>query len=435
MEYGIVIISIGNLLLTLGIFLYLLKTIDKNKDINKSLGALEKNILQIHHYMQNEMSVNRLENNKNTNLLRQELFSQLNNFNESLIKRMNESNTAELNQLAVFAKQLNALADMNEKKFDKLKDSIIVQLRHLQNDNNNQLEEMRKVVDEKLHATLEKRLGESFQLVSERLEQVHKGLGEMKTLANGVGDLKRVLSNVKTRGIWGEIQLENLLEQILTIEQYEKNVATIPNSCERVEFAIKLPGKHIHEGSVWLPIDAKFPQEDYQRLLDAQDKADTALIEECAKSIENRIKSEAKDIKNKYVCVPYTTEFAILFLPIEGLYAEVLRRPGLCEFLMQKYKIIVTGPTTLAALLNSLQIGFRTLAIEKRSSEVWSILGAVKTEFGKFGDLLEKTNKKLQEASNVIDAAARKTRTIERKLKTVEELPVDESNYILDFTE
>ena len=424
MEYGIVIISIGNLLLTLGIFLYLLKTIDKNKDINKSLGALEKNILQIHHYMQNEMSVNRLENNKNTNLLRQELFSQLNNFNESLIKRMNESNTAELNQLAVFAKQLNALADMNEKKFDKLKDSIIVQLRHLQNDNNNQLEEMRKVVDEKLHATLEKRLGESFQLVSERLEQVHKGLGEMKTLANGVGDLKRVLSNVKTRGIWGEIQLENLLEQILTIEQYEKNVATIPNSCERVEFAIKLPGKHIHEGSVWLPIDAKFPQEDYQRLLDAQDKADTALIEECAKSIENRIKSEAKDIKNKYVCAPYTTEFAILFLPIEGLYAEVLRRPGLCEFLMQKYKIIVTGPTTLAALLNSLQIGFRTLAIEKRSSEVWSILGAVKTEFGKFGDLLEKTNKKLQEASNVIDAAARKTRTIERKLKTVEELPV-----------
>ena len=243
MEYGIVIISIGNLLLTLGIFLYLLKTIDKNKDINKSLGALEKNILQIHHYMQNEMSVNRLENNKNTNLLRQELFSQLNNFNESLIKRMNESNTAELNQLAVFAKQLNALADMNEKKFDKLKDSIIVQLRHLQNDNNNQLEEMRKVVDEKLHATLEKRLGESFQLVSERLEQVHKGLGEMKTLANGVGDLKRVLSNVKTRGIWGEIQLENLLEQILTIEQYEKNVATIPNSCERVEFAIKLPGQ------------------------------------------------------------------------------------------------------------------------------------------------------------------------------------------------
>ena len=434
MEYGIVIISIGNLLLTLGIFLYLLKTIDKNKDINKSLGALEKNILQIHHYMQNEMSVNRLENNKNTNLLRQELFSQLNNFNESLIKRMNESNTAELNQLEVFAKQLNALADMNEKKFDKLKDSIIVQLRHLQNDNNNQLEEMRKVVDEKLHATLEKRLGESFQLVSERLEQVHKGLGEMKTLANGVGDLKRVLSNVKTRGIWGEFQLENLLEQILTIEQYEKNVATIPNSCERVEFAIKLPGKHIHEGSVWLPIDAKFPQEDYQRLLDAQDKADTALIEECAKSIENRIKSEAKDIKNKYVCVPYTTEFAILFLPIEGLYAEVLRRPGLCEFLMQKYKIIVTGPTTLAALLNSLQIGFRTLAIEKRSSEVWSILGAVKTEFGKFGDLLEKTNKKLQEASNVIDTAARKTRTIERKLKTVEELPVDESNYILDFT-
>lgn len=433
MEYLIIMLSLGNLLLTVSIFIYLFKSIDKNKDINKSLINLEKNILQIHHYMQNEMSTNRLENNKNINSLRQEVFAQLNSFNEALIKRMNESNTAELNQLDVFAKQLNALAEMNEKKFDKLKDAVIVQLRHLQNDNNNQLEEMRKVVDEKLHATLEKRLGESFRIVSERLEQVHKGLGEMKTLANGVGDLKRVLSNVKTRGIWGELQLENLLEQILTIEQYEKNVATIPNSSERVEFAIKLPGKNIHEGSVWLPIDAKFPQEDYQRLLDAQDKADTDLVEECAKALENRIKSEAKDINNKYICVPYTTEFAILFLPIEGLYAEVLRRPGLCEFLMQKYKVIITGPTTLAALLNSLQMGFRTLAIEKRSSEVWSILGAVKTEFGKFGDLLEKTNKKLQEASNVIDTAARKTRTIERKLKTVEELSEDESNYILDF--
>lgn len=429
----ILILLVVQLVLMLAIIYYLLKDTDKNKDVNKSVAGLEKNILQVHHYIQNEMSTGRLENNANINGLRQELFAQLSKFNEVIIKRMNESNAAALTQLELFAKQLNALSEMNEKKFDKLKDSVEMQLKNLQADNHNKLEEMRKTVDEKLHDTLEKRLGESFRIVSERLEQVHKGLGEMKILANGVGDLKRVLSNVKTRGIWGEIQLESLLEQILTIEQYEKNIATIPNSSERVEFAIKLPGKGTNEEIVWLPIDAKFPQEDYQRLLDAQENADAVLAEECAKALENRIKSEAKSIQTKYVCVPHTTEFAILFLPIEGLYAEVLRRPGLSELLMQKYKIVITGPTTLAALLNSLQMGFRTLAIEKRSSEVWSVLGAVKTEFGKFGDLLDKTNKKLQEATNVIDTATKKTRTIERKLKDVQELPERESEDLLDY--
>ena len=429
----ILILLVVQLVLMLAIIYYLLKDTDKNKDVNKSVAGLEKNILQVHHYIQNEMSTGRLENNANINGLRQELFAQLSKFNEVIIKRMNESNAAALTQLELFAKQLNALSEMNEKKFDKLKDSVEMQLKNLQADNHNKLEEMRKTVDEKLHDTLEKRLGESFRIVSERLEQVHKGLGEMKILANGVGDLKRVLSNVKTRGIWGEIQLESLLEQILTIEQYEKNIATIPNSSERVEFAIKLPGKGTNEEIVWLPIDAKFPQEDYQRLLDAQEDADAVLAEECAKALENRIKSEAKSIQTKYVCVPHTTEFAILFLPIEGLYAEVLRRPGLSELLMQKYKIVITGPTTLAALLNSLQMGFRTLAIEKRSSEVWSVLGAVKTEFGKFGDLLDKTNKKLQEATNVIDTATKKTRTIERKLKDVQELPERESGDLLDY--
>ena len=429
----ILILLVVQLVLMLAIIYYLLKDTDKNKDVNKSVAGLEKNILQVHHYIQNEMSTGRLENNANINGLRQELFAQLSKFNEVIIKRMNESNAAALTQLELFAKQLNALSEMNEKKFDKLKDSVEMQLKNLQADNHNKLEEMRKTVDEKLHDTLEKRLGESFRIVSERLEQVHKGLGEMKILANGVGDLKRVLSNVKTRGIWGEIQLESLLEQILTIEQYEKNIATIPNSSERVEFAIKLPGKGTNEEIVWLPIDAKFPQEDYQRLLDAQENADAVLAEECAKALENRIKSEAKSIQTKYVCVPHTTEFAILFLPIEGLYAEVLRRPGLSELLMQKYKIVITGPTTLAALLNSLQMGFRTLAIEKRSSEVWSVLGAVKTEFGKFGDLLDKTNKKLQEATNVIDTATKKTRTIERKLKDVQELPERESGDLLDY--
>lgn len=296
----------------------------------------------------------------------------------------------------------------------------------MQQDNNSKLEEMRKTVDEKLHNTLEKRLGESFKLVSERLEQVHQGLGEMRNLATGVGDLKKVLTNVKTRGNWGEIQLENIIEQLLTIEQYEKNVATKKGSNDRVEFAIKIPSKDDINSTIYLPIDSKFPIEDYQRLLEFEEAGNMEGMKEQLKNLEQRIKLEAKTISQKYIDVPHTTDFGILFLPTESLYAEVLRRPGLAEFIQREYRIVVAGPTTISAILNALQVGFRTLAIEKRSSEVWTTLGMVKTEFGKFGEILEKTRKKLVEATNTIDLAAQKSRTITRKLKSVEELPVED---------
>jgi DNA recombination protein RmuC len=267
------------------------------------------------------------------------------------------------------------------------------------------------------------------------LEMVHKGLGEMQSLASGVGDLKKVLSNVKTRGTWGEIQLGNILEQVLSPEQYDKNVAIKKNSSERVEFAVKLPGRNDDDGCVWLPIDAKFPQEDYQRLLEAFEQANPIAAEEAGKALEIRIKSCAKDIRDKYIDPPNSTDFAILFLPIESLYAEVLRRPGLCEALQLQYRVVVAGPSTLIALLNSLQMGFRTLAIEKRSSEVWVLLGAVKTEFSKFTDILDKTQKKLQEAGNTIESAARKSRNIQRKLKNVQELTINEAAVLIEEAE
>ncbi|AVX20260.1 DNA recombination protein RmuC [Carboxydocella sporoproducens DSM 16521] len=313
---------------------------------------------------------------------------------------------------------------------DRLREGVEGRLRLLQEDNHRQLEKIRQTVDEQLHATLERRLGQSFQLVSERLEQVQKGLGEMQALAAGVGDLKRVLTNVKTRGIWGEVQLAQVLEQLLTREQYAENIVTKAGSNERVEFAIRLPGRERDNQFIWLPIDAKFPLEDYQRLLEAQERGEASLAQEAGKQLELRLKAEAKAIRDKYLDPPRTTDFALLYLPVEGLYAEVLRRPGLYDCLLREYRVVITGPTTLAALLNSLQLGFRTLAIEKRSAEVWQLLGAVKTEFGKFGDLLEKTQKKLQEASNSIETAARKSRTIERKLKDVEAIPVEETGLL-----
>jgi DNA recombination protein RmuC len=432
-DIGIIIICILNLIIGMLIFLLISKNKDNTKDLTKTLSGLEFNLMRLEQLLQDEMRKNRSEGKTDTRELREEVANTLNRFNEAVVSRVSENSINQLAQLDSFIKQLNSLTQMNENKFDQLRESVEKQLKSLQVDNNTKLEEMRKTVDEKLHNTLEKRLGESFRLVSERLEQVHKGLGEMQTLATGVGDLKRVLSNVKTRGIWGEIQLGNLLEQILTPEQYEKNIATVPRSNERVEFAIKLPGRSESQESIWLPIDAKFPLEDYQRLLEAQEQADIVIADQCTKNLEVRIKAEAKDIMTKYISVPSTTEFAILFLPIESLYAEVLRIPGLCELLMNKYKVVITGPTTLAALLNSLQMGFRTIAIERRSSEVWTILGAVKTEFSKFGDLLDKTHKKLQEASNSINTAAQKSRTIERKLKNVEQLPQSEAVDLLDI--
>jgi DNA recombination protein RmuC len=327
---------------------------------------------------------------------------------------------------------LAKLTETNERRLIDVRATLELKLKELQTDNSTKLDEMRRTVDEKLHQTLEKRLGESFKLVSDRLEAVHKGLGEMQSLAAGVGDLKKVLTNVKTRGTWGEVQLGNLLEQMLTADQYEKNVATKPGSNERVEFAVRLPGRDMLDNPVWLPIDAKFPREDYERLIDAQERADAVGAEAASKDLEMRIRTEAKTMREKYISPPHTTDFGLLFLPTEGLYAEVLRRPGLTDILQREYRVTVAGPTTLAALLNSLQMGFRTLAIEKRSSEVWQLLGAVKGEFGKFGELLARTKKQLETVTNTLGDAETKTRTIERKLRDVERLSDEQTRAILE---
>ena len=329
------------------------------------------------------------------------------------------------------AEQLRALAEGNERRLAEVRTTVEARLQALQADNEKKLEQMRQTVDEKLHATLEQRLGESFKHVAERLEQVHRGLGEMQGLARDVGSLNRVLSNVKTRGIFGEVQLAGLLEQVFTPEQYAVNVETVPGTGARVEFAIRLPGRGAEGAAMWLPIDAKFPREDYERLLDAQDRADAAGVETAAKAIEQRLKLEAKTIREKYLAPPHTADFGILFVPTEGLYAEALRRPGLVEGLQRDHRVMLAGPTTLLATLNSLQMGFRTLALEKRSSEVWQVLGAVKTEFLKFGDVLAKTRKKLQEASNVIDDAETRTRVMGRALKQVEALPESQAQQLL----
>ncbi len=335
-------------------------------------------------------------------------------------------------RLQAFATQLGTGSEATERRMEALRKTVEERLTTLQADNAAKLDQMRATVDQRLQTTLETRLGESFRAVSERLEQVHRGLGEMQALANGVGDLKKVLTNVKTRGTWGEVQLGSLLEQVLAPGQYEANVATRPGSAERVEFAIKMPGRESGEADVvWLPVDAKFPQEDYQRLLEAADRGDADAVEAASRQLEARIKQSARDIHDKYIDPPHTTDFGVLFLPTEGLYAEVLRRPGLADAVQRDARVVVAGPTTLWAILNSLQMGFRTLAIEKRSSEVWSLLGTVKTQFAKFGDLLEGVRRKLQEASNKMDDVARKSRTIQSKLRHVQELPAGESAEVL----
>lgn len=361
---------------------------------------------------------------------REEQSASLARLSQTLLGQLAQLGKLQGQQLDTFAQQLTRLIDSNESRAEQLRTTIDGRLGLIQSDNARKLDDIRRTVDEKLHATLEQRLGESFKLVSERLEQVHRGLGEMQHLATGVGDLKRVLSNVKTRGAWGEVQLGALLEQLLTVEQYASNVVTRPNAVERVEFAIRLPGREmggIDQQPVWLPIDAKFPVEDYHRLLDAQERADALALDLSIKALDQRLREEAKKIRDKYVEPPFTTDFAILYLPTEGLYAEVLRRPGLAESLQRDWRICVAGPTTLAAMLNSLQMGFRTLAIERRSSEVWAVLGAVKTEFGKFGEVLELTRRKLEQASRSIESAGVRTRQIERKLRGVEALPVLEA--------
>ncbi len=404
---------------------------DDSKEINNIFNLQQKSEKIIRDdlkYLQTEFNVQFKD-------IRKELSSNMNQLGESLLKRIHESSIMQKNQLDIFSKQLSELNQQTELKLEQIRSTVEQRITELQKDNNQKLEKMRETVDEKLQSTLEKRLSESFKTVSERLEQVHKGLGEMQNLALGVGDLKKVLINVKTRGTWGEIQLANLLEQFLTKDQFEVNVITKKETNNRVEFAIKLPGRDLEIEHILLPIDSKFPIEDYQRLLEAEDLMDKTLIDLSKKALEKRFKEQAKTISELYLNTPYTTDFAIMFLPVEGLYAEALRIPGLVELIQQQYRIIITGPNTVSAILMSLQMGFRTLAIEKKSSNIWKILAEVKNEFGKFGDILEKTQKKLQEASNQIDQGATRARSIERKLKNVSTDNLVESQSEIKFLE
>jgi DNA recombination protein RmuC len=378
---------------------YLIDNIEKNQ--NRTEGKIH-----------DEFARSRHEMNQSFKELREELQRSVTNFADSILKRMTEISTLQNTQ------------------FENIRKTVEAKLRLLQEDNNKRLEEMRLTVDEKLHSTLEKRLGEAFKQVSDRLEKVHQGLGEMQKLATGVGDLKNVLTNIKARGTLGEIQLENQLTQLLSPQQYDKNVKTKEGSHAFVEFAIKLPGKDKTNERVWLPIDSKFPLEQYELLLNAYEAGDKQAIDRVSKRLASDIKNFAKDIRDKYIDPPATTDFALMYLPIEGLYAEVLRFSGLFETLQREYRVIPVGPTTLAAILNSLQMGFRTLAIEKRSSEVWTLLGVVKTQFGKFGDLLDKTRQKLDEAGKSIEDASRKSRYIEGRLNRVQELPAQETQHL-----
>jgi DNA recombination protein RmuC len=373
---------------------------------------------------------------------RQELSSTLATFQLTLTQQSAEAIRTQNTQIDAFGQQLAVLqktlsdtlvmqlqlvSESNAKRMGEVRETLEKQLTQLQASNSAKLDEMRKTVDEKLQTTLETRLGESFKQVADRLEQVHKGLGEMQTLAQGVGDLKHLLTNVKTRGIFGEAQLSALLEQVFTVDQYAAQVATQPGSKNMVDFAIKLPGRSDSGEPLWLPIDAKFPNEDYERLLDAQQRADVQGAEAAGKALEMRIRLEAKSISDKYIAPPHTTDFAILFLPTEGLYAEVLRRPGLMESLSRDHRITLAGPTTLLAMLSSLQMGFRTLALEKRSSEVWQVLGAVKTEFGKFGDVLAKIKSNAETMLNTVSSAEQRSRVMGKALRKVEALPDIES--------
>jgi DNA recombination protein RmuC len=491
MELIYIFLSILAILLIVNILLTLKagkkESSNELTEIKSSIGTLSSNLKDTEKNLKDEFVTNRKESAETATGLRTEIGNQLNKFTQTFSEQLGnltKSNEEKLEairktfeeklvdfqrsidtnskedrnelkeNLEGFKKELNeALKDYKERmreqfsdfersqktqnvanseKISELKLSLEKSVKTMQEGNEKKLEEMRKTVDEKLNETLEKRLGESFKQVSERLEAVHKGLGEMQTLAVSVGDLKKVMSNVKSRGVLGEYQLQNIIEDLLTNDQYGKNVNTKVGSGAVVEFAIKMPHGNNLEKTLWLPIDSKFPKEDYEALVDAYEKGDTDKIEEYRKAFINGIKKNAKDIKEKYIDPPNTTEYGIMFLPYESLFGEVLRVPGLFEQLQKDYKITITGPTTLSALLNSLQMGFRTLAIEKRSSEVWDLLGAVKTEFGQFGTILEKTKKKLDEASNVIDSAGVRTRAIERKLRQVQEMPAAETKLIMD---
>lgn len=403
------IISILLSLLSIALMIWVLLAIRRGANRDFSVAA--------------EFRANRQEAAADASRLRQELSETHAKSNKTMTDTLAQLGKSQQVHLEQVERRIKTLADSNKDELEKMRGTLQEQIKDLQGSNEKKLEEMRNTVDEKLQTTLEKRLSESFKLVSERLEAVQRGLGDMQNLATGVGDLKRVLSSVKTSGTWAEYRLADILSQVLTPEQYAKNVQPKPNSKEIVEFAICLPGQD--DKPLWLPIDSKFPQESYQQLLDAADTGDTDAIDRSTKALLKNIKKSAKDIADKYIAPPHTTDFAILFLPTEGLYSEVLRQPGMVDELQNQHRIVVAGPTTLAAILNSLCMGFRTLAIEKRSSEVWQVLAAVKTEFDKFGEVLSRVKRQLDTASKTIDDTQRRTRVMQRKLQKTETLPAD----------
>jgi DNA recombination protein RmuC len=383
--------------------------------------------------IEQKLDQNIAQQSDSAKVLREELGGNFERLGIRVKECLAETGRIQLERLENITTALSVLTEKSEKAQESLRLTVEGRLDAIRQDNATKLDEMRQTVDEKLQGTLEQRLGASFKLVSEQLEQVFRGIGEMQSLATGVGDLKKMLSNVKMRGAWGEVSLGSLLDQVLTADQYERNVEVKPGSNQRVEYAIKLPGGDDGDAPLWLPVDAKFPNEDYERLVDASDRGDVEAAEAASKAVEMRIRTSAKDICEKYVHPPHSTDFAVLFLPTECLFAEIIRRPGLVDALQREYRIVVTGPTTLMALLNSLRMGFRTLAIQKRSSEVWQVLGAVKTEFGKYGEILDKVQQKLHEASDTIDKVSVRRRAIDRRLRGVEILPEMEAGAILSL--
>jgi DNA recombination protein RmuC len=439
----LILLIIAICLLAILILIVLFKKPPKRDDLKLDMLKLSSDLTRLDPLMREEFTRNREESQKTFRETREELgssFTQnraelstsLKSFEDKFATNVKEFNDLQRMKFDDLVRKQEQIRIETENKLEKIRDTVEKNLEKIQQENAKKLDEMRATVDEKLQSTLEKRLTESFNQVSERLQQVHEGLGEMKNLASGVGDLKKVLSNVKTRGILGEIQLGNILENILSPEQYDRNVVTRKGSRENVEYAIKLPGKDEIGEIVYLPIDSKFPIETYHQLLDAYDLGNMEIIKSTSKAIEVEIKRCARDIRDKYINPPATTDFGILFLPVEGLYAEVVRQTSLIETLQRDFKIIITGPTTLAALLNSLQMGFRTLAIQKRTSEVWKVLGAIKTEFGKFGDTLKKAQEKINKASEDIDTlVGARTRKIQSKLRSIQELPEAESTLLL----
>jgi DNA recombination protein RmuC len=429
----LLIVTIVLLVATVALLLLLLKKASQDNiaTLPSRLEAFERAQERSERAVREEVTRNRDEQGRAAKEQRQELNEAFKTFGDSATQRMGELANAQTAKLETMSSLIAKLSDSNEKKLEAIRVTVESKLQSIQTDNTKQLEQMRQTVDEKLQGTLEKRLGESFKLVSDRLEQVHKGLGEMQTLATGVGDLKKVLTNVKTRGTWGEVQLGALLEQVLNPDQFSANVAT-KGAGERVEYAVKLPGQGLSKDEVvWLPIDAKFPIEDYQRLIEAQERGDVEGVDVAGKQVETRIKACAKDISEKYLSPPKTTDFGILFLPIEGLFAEVIRRTGLTEVIQREYRVVIAGPTTLWSILSSLQMGFRTLAIQKRSSEVWNLLAAVKTEWTKYGEVLDAVQNKLNQASDTIEKAKVRSRAIGKKLKDVQELPASEVATVL----